>query len=53
MSNLYYFDMVLAKDPRPSSVLHLDEESYDPRLRETSMFLQSILLHRNFKVSAY
>jgi len=43
--------MVLAKDPRQSSLLYID--AFDCRLRVTRKFLLSQLLHKKYYVSVY
>jgi hypothetical protein len=45
--------MVLAKDPRRSSLLNVDAETFDIRLRVTSKFLLSELLHVNYDALVY
>jgi len=52
-SNNYCFGMVLAWDPWHSSVVYVDAEAFDIRLRATSKFLLFHLLHMNWDVSAY
>ena len=44
--------MVLAKDPLQSSLLYIDAETFDFRLRVTSKFLPFQLLHLNCDISA-
>jgi hypothetical protein len=45
--------MVLAKDPWHYSVVYMDAEAFDIRLRPTSKFLLVQLLHVNCDVSVY
>ena len=45
--------MALAKDPWHSSVLYIDAETFDIRMRVTSKFLLSELLHVNYDVLLY
>jgi hypothetical protein len=52
-NNHYYFDMVLSKDPRLSSVFYIDAETLDCRLRGTSKSSLSQLLHMESGVFVY
>jgi hypothetical protein len=45
--------MVLAKDPRHSSVLLVKAVTFDLRLTASSVFLPSALLHMDYVVSVY
>jgi hypothetical protein len=53
ISNHYYFDMVLAKDPSQSSVFYIDAETFDYRLRAARKILLSHLLHNESDVSVF
>jgi len=53
ISDHYYFDMMLAKDPSHSFVFHIDAETFDCRLRATRKILLFQLLCNESGSSLY